>query len=75
MLQLEDIKAQAQRTIQALLTEVQNGARQSRAAVHGGNTIAEMRPRLERAIDQLQSGLIERDTEVIIYCSCLILLF
>ncbi|KAK9827021.1 hypothetical protein WJX74_003724 [Apatococcus lobatus] len=61
---LEDIKDQAQRSIEALLTEVQSGSRQRGAAVHGGNTIAEMRPRLERAIDQLQSGLIERDTEV-----------
>lgn len=65
MAQLEEIKSQAQRSIEALLTEVQSGTRQSRAAVHGGNTIAEMRPRLERAIDQLQSGLIERDTEVL----------
>ncbi|KAK9868735.1 hypothetical protein WJX84_010577 [Apatococcus fuscideae] len=62
--QLEEIKQQAQQNIEALLTQVQSGLGQSRTATHGGATIAELRPRLEKAIEQLQSGLIERDTEV-----------
>ena len=62
--QLEEIKQQAQQNIEALLTQVQSGLGQSRTATHGGATIAELRPRLEKAIAQLQSGLIERDTEV-----------
>ncbi len=62
--QLEDIKDQAQRNIEALLTDVHSSLGQVRQASQNGFNAAEMRPRLERAISQLQSGLIERDTEV-----------
>ena len=65
LLQLEEIKDEAQRTIEALLTDVQSGLGRARSTPQGGINVAEMRPRLERAILQLQSGLIERDTEVI----------